>query len=266
MVARLLAMPGVDRETFAGIRMLAYAGAPMPPEQMRQAYDRLTPNLVQYYGLVEAIPPVTVLDADDHARGLTDEPELLGSAGRPALGVEIAVVDDDGRTVPAGEVGEVITRGDHVMAGYWNADGRARIWPRACGTAGCTPVISVGSSGDGLLARRPQGRHDHLRRLQHLPARGRGRRRRGAGRRRRSRCSACPTPTGDSGCRRSTDGRPATPSTSNAIMEHCRARLSSYKKPKELQRVDAFPLNSTGKIAKKVLRAHSDGAAVSDHA
>ena len=98
MIARLLAHAEATRDTFAGVRMLAYAGAPMPPEQMRQAYERLTPNLVQYYGLVEAIPPVTVLSADDHARGLTDEPDLLGSAGRAALGVEIAVVDDDAPT------------------------------------------------------------------------------------------------------------------------------------------------------------------------
>ena len=71
--------------------MLGYAGAPMPPEQMRQAYERLTPNLVQYYGLVEAIPPVTVLDRRSCTRaGSPGEPELLASAGRPALGVEIA--------------------------------------------------------------------------------------------------------------------------------------------------------------------------------
>lgn len=41
----------------------------------------------------------------------------------------------------------------------------------------------------------------------------------------------------------------------DVIMDHCRARLASYKKPKELRRVDVFPLNSTGKIAKKELRA-----------
>ncbi|HEX6935146.1 MAG TPA: AMP-binding protein, partial [Actinomycetes bacterium] len=74
MVARLLALPDMDRSRLAGLRMLGYAGAPMPPEQMRQAYDRLTPHLVQYYGLVEAIPPVTLLDAADHERGLRSEP------------------------------------------------------------------------------------------------------------------------------------------------------------------------------------------------
>ena len=39
------------------------------------------------------------------------------------------------------------------------------------------------------------------------------------------------------------------------IMAHCRSRLASYKKPKELRRVEQFPLSSTGKIAKKALVA-----------
>jgi acyl-CoA synthetase (AMP-forming)/AMP-acid ligase II len=38
------------------------------------------------------------------------------------------------------------------------------------------------------------------------------------------------------------------------ILDHCRARLASYKKPKQVQRLEAFPLNSTGKIAKRRLR------------
>ncbi|HET8662333.1 MAG TPA: AMP-binding protein, partial [Micromonosporaceae bacterium] len=115
MVARLVALG----EPLSGLKMLGYAGAPMPPNQIRQAYERLTPRLVQYYGLVEAIPPVTVLGVADHAAGLADRPELLASAGRPALGVELQVVDESGVPLPAGEIGEVVTRGDHVMPGYW---------------------------------------------------------------------------------------------------------------------------------------------------
>ncbi|HET8683546.1 MAG TPA: AMP-dependent synthetase, partial [Micromonosporaceae bacterium] len=40
-----------------------------------------------------------------------------------------------------------------------------------------------------------------------------------------------------------------------AVQRHCRARLASYKKPKEVRRVGSFPLNHTGKIAKNILRA-----------
>ena len=41
---------------------------------------------------------------------------------------------------------------------------------------------------------------------------------------------------------------------SQAVMDHCKASMASYKKPKEVRIVDSFPLNSTGKIAKKVIR------------
>jgi acyl-CoA synthetase (AMP-forming)/AMP-acid ligase II len=47
----------------------------------------------------------------------------------------------------------------------------------------------------------------------------------------------------------------------SAVLEHCRRRMASYKKPKEVRVVDAFPLNSTGKIAKKVLREQLEGEA-----
>ncbi|MGZ4474058.1 MAG: class I adenylate-forming enzyme family protein, partial [Nocardioidaceae bacterium] len=54
--------------------------------------------------------------------------------------------------------------------------------------------------------------------------------------------------------------------TDEQVLAHCRARLSSYKKPKDLRRVEAFPLNATGKIAKKVLREQLAAHPGSDHA
>ena len=70
MVARLLAMPDMNLDKMKNLRMLGYAGAPMAPEQIKQCYETITPNMVQYYGLVEAIPPVTVLSAKDHKDGI----------------------------------------------------------------------------------------------------------------------------------------------------------------------------------------------------
>ncbi len=257
MIARLLSHGGADRDTFAGLRMLAYAGAPMPPEQMRQAYERLTPNLVQYYGLVEAIPPVTVLTADDHARGLADDPDLLGSAGRAALGVEIAVVDDDGRPVPTGEVGEVISRGDHVMAGYWNAEGRADLaksvrdgWLHT-GDLGRLSADGhlwlVDRKGDMIIS---GGYNIYPREVEDVVAEVPGVRE----------VAVLGVPDPDWGQRVVAFYTAAGEVDEKTIMDHCRARLASYKKPKELRRVDAFSLNGAGKIAKKVLRASIDAA------
>jgi acyl-CoA synthetase (AMP-forming)/AMP-acid ligase II len=263
MVARLLALPSAHRDALAGLRMLGYAGAPMPPEQVRQAYDRLTPHLVQYYGLVEAIPPVTVLDADDHARGLADEPELLTSAGRPALGVELAVVDEQGAALPPGEVGEVVTRGDHVMRGYWNAGARDDLGKSV--VAGWLHTGDLGRlDADGrlwLVDRKGDmiisgGYNIYPREVEDVVAEVPG----------VAEVAVLGVDDREWGQRVTalytvTEG--ATVSADD-VLTHCRARLASYKKPKDVRQVDAFPLSSTGKIAKKALRdglARRDGLA-----
>ena len=252
MVARLLTMP-VDRETFAGLRMFGYAGAPMPPLQLRQAFERITPHLVQYYGLVEAIPPVTVLDAADHARGLTEDPELLTSAGRTALGVQVLVVDDEGRPVPAGDVGEVVTRGDHVMAGYWNAESREDLAKSV--QDGWLHTGDLGRmSDDGhlwLIDRKGDmiisgGYNIYPREVEDVVAEVPG----------VASVAVLGVADPDWGQRvvamvTAKDGAKVDEA---AVLEYCRSRMASYKTPKEVRVVTELPLNSTGKIAKKVLR------------
>ena len=60
MLARTVAHDGMGPEVLSNLRRLCYAGAPTPPDQIRRAAEVLTPNLVQFYGLVESIPPVSV--------------------------------------------------------------------------------------------------------------------------------------------------------------------------------------------------------------
>lgn len=253
MVARLLALSEVDRDRMRGLKMLGYAGAPMPSEQIRAAHERLTPNLVQYYGLVEAIPPVTVLDAADHARGLADAPALLTSAGRPASGVEVSIVDEDGREVPVGEVGEVVTRGDHVMPGYWNAEGRADLsksvregWLHT-GDLGrlddAERLWLVDRKGDMIIS---GGYNIYPREVEDVVAEVPG----------VHEVAVVGVDDRDWGQRvvALVTVDPGASVTPEAITEYCRARMASYKKPKDVRLVDSFPLNSTGKIAKKQLR------------
>ena len=263
MVARLLAVDGISRETLVSLKMLGYAGAPMPPEQMRQAFDRLTPNLVQYYGLVEAIPPVTVLDRELHARGLGDEPALLSSAGRPALGVELAVVDEDGQVVAAGEAGEIVTRGDHIMAGYYNAAARQDLsktvvdgWLHT-GDLGRMDAEGnlwlVDRKGDMIIS---GGYNIYPREVEDVVAEVAG----------VAEVAVIGVKDADWGQRvvALVTELPGQTVDTDAVMAHCRERMASYKKPKEIRVVPEFPLNSTGKIAKKVLREQLDAEAAAN--
>ncbi|MGH8940645.1 MAG: class I adenylate-forming enzyme family protein, partial [Actinomycetes bacterium] len=203
---------------------------------------------------VEAIPPVTVLDAADHARGLASDPDLLGSAGRAALGVEIAVVDEGGAALAPGEVGDVVTRGDHVMRGYWSAGHREDLaktvrdgWLHT-GDLGRLDADGhlwrVDRRGDMIIS---GGYNIYPREVEDVVAEVPG----------VHEVAVVGVADPDWGQRVVAlfTVHDAASVDEQQILDHCRARMASYKRPKELRRVDAFPLSSTGKIAKKDLRA-----------
>lgn len=101
----------------ANLRSIVYGGGPMYVEELRRSLEVFGPVFAQIYGQGEAPMTITSLRRRDHA---TDDDAVLGSVGFARSGVEVAVVDADGRPLPPGEVGEIVCRGDVVMAGYWN--------------------------------------------------------------------------------------------------------------------------------------------------
>ena len=94
------------------LRMCVTGGAPVP-ERLLRAYHEREVQLLQGYGLSEAAPLVSVLDA-------ANAPRKLGSAGRPAMFVDARIAGPDGTDRAAGQIGELLLRGPNVMAGYWN--------------------------------------------------------------------------------------------------------------------------------------------------
>jgi long-chain acyl-CoA synthetase len=92
---------------------LVTSGGSALPEEVRLEFERLFRCRVQNgYGLSEAAPTVSAFT--------DEEPHRPGSSGRPIPGVEVRIVDAAGRTLTAGESGEICARGPNVMAGYWN--------------------------------------------------------------------------------------------------------------------------------------------------
>jgi long-chain acyl-CoA synthetase len=69
-------------------------------------------NIIEGYGLSETAPVATC--------NRCDAPGFTGTIGLPVPSTEIAIVDDDGRALPLGSIGEIAIRGPQVMAGYWN--------------------------------------------------------------------------------------------------------------------------------------------------
>jgi long-chain acyl-CoA synthetase len=118
MVKRLVESPA-DCPS-GNIRTIVWGGAPMYVEDALKALDRFGPRLAQIYGLGECPMTITTLARDEIAgRGHARWIERLSSAGRPYGCVEVMVADGEDRPLPPGETGEILCRGDVVMAGYW---------------------------------------------------------------------------------------------------------------------------------------------------
>jgi long-chain acyl-CoA synthetase len=118
MLSMILQQPDFGAHDLSSLRAMTYGAAPMPEALLRRAMEALPGvRFMQSYGMTELSPLTTFLAAADH------RPEApahrLRSAGRPVPGVEVRVADADDRTLPAGEVGEILVRGPNVMRGYW---------------------------------------------------------------------------------------------------------------------------------------------------
>jgi fatty-acyl-CoA synthase len=96
----------------SSLRFVITGGAPVPERLVRTYGDRGV-TFLQGYGLSEASPVVSLLDA-------AAAPRKPGSAGRPVLFVDVRTTRPDGSACLPGETGELLVKGPTVMAGYWN--------------------------------------------------------------------------------------------------------------------------------------------------
>jgi acyl-CoA synthetase (AMP-forming)/AMP-acid ligase II len=75
----------------------------------------------QWYGSTEGTLGVyAILSWEDHLKGLSEDPGIISSNGRPTLHCEVSILDEQLRPVPAGETGNVCVRSATLMAGYHN--------------------------------------------------------------------------------------------------------------------------------------------------
>ncbi|MDO8476186.1 MAG: long-chain-fatty-acid--CoA ligase [Candidatus Rokubacteria bacterium] len=122
MIISLLQFPDIRKYDLSSLKTVVYGSAPMPVNRLREAIEVFGDVFAQIYGLTEATCVSTVLRKDEHLVG-EDEKKIrrLASCGREGLNVHLRVVREDGTDCEAGEVGELIIRGDHVMLGYWRS-------------------------------------------------------------------------------------------------------------------------------------------------
>ncbi|NDD98168.1 MAG: long-chain fatty acid--CoA ligase, partial [Actinobacteria bacterium] len=123
MVKRLTSDTAITSADLSNLKTIIYGGAPMYMADLEDALAVFGPKLAQIYGQGETPMTITALSKAQHAN--TTHPrwrDHMQSVGFPRTDVEVRVVDEDGRSLPIDEIGEVVVRGDVVMSGYWDND------------------------------------------------------------------------------------------------------------------------------------------------
>ena len=253
MIKLMVESNAVDRYDHSSLSALNYGGAPMLVEDLEQAMTKLGPCLVQLFGQAESPMTITYLPHRDHLlEGSPDQMKRLGSAGFPRTDVEVKIFDGDDRELPPGETGEIVTRSDLVMKGYWrNPEGTAETikngWLHTgdmgyMDERGCLFIMDrskdmIISGGENIYPREIEEvliKHAAIREVAVI---------------------GIPDPKWGEAIKAVVSLVPGQSATEEELIIFCRNNIASYKKPKSVDFVDELPKNSYGKILKRDLRA-----------
>ncbi|HZP44369.1 MAG TPA: long-chain-fatty-acid--CoA ligase [Candidatus Binataceae bacterium] len=263
MMKQLLDHADFAKTDFSSLTNLAYGGAAMPLAVIRRAIEAFPKNVgfVNAYGQTETTSSLTVLGPDDHRmEGTQAEIELkmkrLNSIGKPLPDVEIKVRDEEGKFLPPGEVGEIIIRTPRIMKGYAGRADDAALpdgW-RATGDLGWVDedgyVFFAGRKDDMIIRGGENIAPAEIETvLMSHPA--------------VDEAAVIGVPSVEWGqtVKAYVVLRPGQKADAREIQEFCRTRLASFKRPEQIEFIDALPKNALGKILRKELHAREKGEA-----
>ncbi len=239
--------PEFDTFDLSSLRTGIMAGSPCPIEVMRRVIDRM--NLSQItiaYGMTETSPVSFQSGTDDPLE------RRVATVGRIMPHVEVKIVDSDGRIVPRGTAGELLTRGYSVMLGYWGDEEKTREAIDAAGWMHTGDLATIDDEGycnivgriKDLVIRGGENvypreieeflyKHPKVQDVQVV--------------------GVPDTRFGEELCAWIML-RPGETATVDEIKAFCQGQIAHYKIPRYVKFVDAFPMTVTGKVQKFVIR------------
>ncbi|HYZ54583.1 MAG TPA: AMP-binding protein [Streptosporangiaceae bacterium] len=114
----LMNAPNASREALASLSKVYSGGAPIPPSTVKAFGTTFGHYIHNIYGLTETTSPSHAVPLG--AEAPVDQASGALSVGVPVYNTVVRIVGDDGKDLPPGEIGELVTTGPQVVAGYWN--------------------------------------------------------------------------------------------------------------------------------------------------
>lgn len=117
----MLSLADFDTYDLSSLKLIWYAGSPMPVEVLKRGMERLGPVFIQAYGQSESGPLVSTLSQKAHQvlHKPAEAQKVLASCGQPVPGVQVRIVDPYGKDVCLGDIGEILIKSRSLMQGYW---------------------------------------------------------------------------------------------------------------------------------------------------
>jgi acyl-CoA synthetase (AMP-forming)/AMP-acid ligase II len=252
MMAQILAFPSAGKFNLSTLRTVLYGGAVIPLDLIKRAIRFFRCGLVQSHGQVESSGILTVLPEEDHSLNeSTPYMRKLMSIGKETIGVEVRVVDEDGREISPNGVGEIVARGPNVFEGYrndpaltakvlrdgwlWTGDvasideeGYIYIVDRKRDTLSVEGISISPREIENILCEHPSVKEAAV-----VP---------------RPDYTMGEVPVAVVVLRKESIEDP------EKILNHCRRNMAPFKVPREIEFVPALPRNSQGKVLKARLR------------
>lgn len=113
----IVRLPQARQVDYSRLKYMMYGASPIPLDLLRECMDVFKCGFVQMYGMTETTGTIVALEPEDHT---PEGSQRMRSAGKPLAGVEVAILDVEGNSLPPGQVGEIATRSLANMKGYWN--------------------------------------------------------------------------------------------------------------------------------------------------
>lgn len=260
MLKQLIDHPDFGKHDLSSLKVITYGAASMPLEVIKRTLA-LFPGVsfINAFGQTETASTITTLGPEDHViRGDENEEEKekklkrLSSIGKPMPDVEMKVVDEESNDLHTGEVGEILARGPRVMTGYWKDKEKTESIIDKDGWVHTGDMGYIDEDGYFFLAGRATNMiirggenisPEEVEAVLHTYPKI-------------EEAAIIGVPDEEWGEQPRAvvvlkKGEKATP---EEIIEYCRAKLTSFKRPRSVIFVDELPRNTMGKVLTRELR------------